>query len=404
MRPRTAVAVAFTSQAVGVGTVIGTLSLFVKPVSEGLGVSLAAISFGPSLIYLMLAVSGMVVGPWLDRGHIRSVMLVGGAVVSLGLLAASRSTSLAELGVICIATGFCLPMIGPLTGSSLVGKVVTEGRGQALGTLSIGAPAGGAAFALVAGFVIESFGWRTAWALFSVVVAAVILPMVVLFVPRRIRSSEEATPMPAGPAGPRSGAEAPGTQRRELLRTRDYLAMAVAQGAFAGSQMGWAFHVAPFLQGLGASTALASLVLAAGAALGVSGGLFFGWLVDRVSPRLVMLCLMITASAGYFALSLEMPLRFTIPCAFAVSFAAGGAMPSYTTLLTSRFGAASIGRALGMTNLFMLPFGFGIPPIAGAVVTATGSYAPALVGIACVLAFGALALTRLRSSAPEGGS
>ena len=64
----------------------------------------------------------------------------------------------------------------------------------------------------------------------------------------------------------------------------------------------------------------------------------------------------------------------------------GGFIPVYTTILARRFGPASIGRGMGLTNLFMLPVSAGAGPAAAAVFDVTGNYDGAL--LAFLAAFG----------------
>ncbi len=160
--------------------------------------------------------------------------------------------------------------------------------------------------------------------------------------------------------------------------------------------MGWAVHLAPYLQLLGATTPTASGVIAASSGLGVLGSLVFGTLVDRRSPRNVMMGVLLAYATGFSLLALEPALASAIAGSLAMGFIGGGLMPVYTTLLAKRFGPESLGRAFGLTNTFMLPLGFGLPPLAGFVVTTRGSYAPVLWALVGLYALGVFSLTRVQ--------
>jgi predicted MFS family arabinose efflux permease len=383
MQTRQAVAVAFTTQALAIGTTLGPISLFMRPIADDLGVSLATVGTGASLIFMMMAVSGMINGPQLDKGHIRRTMLTGAAVLTAALLGASRASTTWELGLCCIAVGACIPMLGPLSGATLVGKVAEQGRGRALGIMNIGAPAGSVSFTLLAGVLIENLGWRGTFAIYGCAVGVVAIPWILLVIPRSV-------------GAPSSADDDPGMTARELLDNFDFRLVAVAQGIAAGVAMGWAVHLAPYLQGLGATTAVASGVIAASSGLGVLGGVAFGQLVDRRHPRSVMVSVLLTNAAGFSLLALEPAFALAVAAAVGMGFIGGGILPVYTTLLARRFGPESLGRAFGLTNIFMLPLGFGLPPVAGFVASSRGSYALALWGLVTIYAVGALALTRVR--------
>jgi predicted MFS family arabinose efflux permease len=385
MQTRTAVAVAFMTQALAIGTTLGPISLFMRPIADEFGVSLATVGTGATLIFVMMAVSGMINGPQLDKGHIRRTMLTGAVLLALALLSASRVNTLWQLGLCCIAIGGSVPMLGPLTGSTLVGKVATEGRGRALGIMNIGAPAGSVAFALLAGVLIESIGWRGTFAIYGCVVGIIAPPWVLWAVPRSVMSAPKAN-------------DDSGLTPRELFSNIDFRLIATAQGIGAGLAMGWAVHLAPYLQGLGATTRGASGVIAAGSGIGVLGGLAFGYLVDRRNPRNVMIFVLLSNAAGFALLSANPALAYAAAVAIAIGFVGGGILPIFTTLLAKRFGPESLGRAFGLTNLFMLPLGLGLPPIAGYVMSTQGSYSVALWGMVGIYACGVFALTHVRGS------
>jgi MFS family permease len=174
------VAATFLAQAVAIGSTIGAYSLFVRPVVEEFGASMLAGSAGISLITMMLGVSGVPVGLWLDRGSPRRVMLTGVSILVAGLLLASQATALWQLGLACVFTGCGIPMLVPLTTAAVVGKTFDATRGRALGIANTGINIGGLVFALVAGFAIESWGWRAALQVFAVLAFVLAAPAIAL--------------------------------------------------------------------------------------------------------------------------------------------------------------------------------------------------------------------------------
>ena len=141
----------FLGQAVAIGATVGSFTLFVRPVATEFDAATSAVSSGAALLVMMLGVSGIGVGLWLDRAPARRVMLTGAAILATGLLVASRAQSLAGLAAACVLTGAGVPMLGPLTTAAVIGKAFDEGRGRALGIANTGVNVGGLVFASVAG-------------------------------------------------------------------------------------------------------------------------------------------------------------------------------------------------------------------------------------------------------------
>ena len=140
----------------------------------------------------------------------------------------------------------------------------------------------------------------------------------------------------------------------------------------------------------------ASAVIAGGSGLGMLGGLAFGMLVDRRSPRSLMLVIVASQAACFALLSSEPHLAIASAGAVTMGFVGGGILPTYMTLLAGRFGTQSLGRAFGLTNMFMLPLGLGLPPLVGFIVERHGSYSPALLGILTLFLVAAVLISRVR--------
>lgn len=399
-RARSIVAVAFLCQGVGVGSTLGAFTLFVDPVAEAFDSTRFEVSLGIAFMTTMLGLGGFFVGIWLDRGSIRTVMLTGATVATACLGLASQATSLWQLGALTLIAGCCIPMLGPLTAATLIGKAISEGRGRALGVANMGAPAGGLVFALIAGFTLEAWGWRGTLQLYAVLVASLGLPSVLATVPRDNRDLAPTVPQENGDA---RDADAPAEQwsPRRLLRTRDFLAAACGLGAIAGIGAGWSAHTAPFVSDMGGSVRWASTIVAVGAGMGIPGTLVFGTLADRVNGRVllhIVLAVMI-ASFSVFMLSPSPPV-ILVTMMF-LGLCNGGFLPVYAHLVTERFGAASLGRVMGVSNLFILPLGFGVPPMAGYLRDLQGSYTGAFAILIGIQIAGAIALSFYRGSGQE---
>ena len=393
-RGRRYVAVALTTQAVAVGTTLGSFSLFVQPLQEAFGAARWHISLAPTLIVLALAVSGMSLGPLLDRGAIRPVMLGGATLLSLSLLLASQATSLAWLALFCFTAGLAVPALGPMGGSTLVGRAFVRDRGRALGIVNLGGPVGIFCFASLSGLVLEFLDWHGTLALFGVLAAAIPIPLVLRFIPRHVDAVAEETPEPDA-----------GWTMGRLVQTRAFVLRALAFAVGVGIAAGWNSQVAVFLFGHGLSLRGAAGVVALAGSFAIVGTLTVGFLADRVRGELLLATLLTIQFTGGVVFVSGAPGEVIVPAVVLFGLTMGGFIPVYTSILARRFGPASIGRGMGLTNLFMLPVSAGSGPAAAAVFDATGSYDGALLvflGAFAVVLFG---LTRvIRNDRPTNAS
>jgi predicted MFS family arabinose efflux permease len=161
---------------------------------------------------------------------------------------------------------------------------------------------------------------------------------------------------------------------RRLLRAPVFLMSALVLGITIGTNAGWSAHLAPFVRDLGASTGQASLYIGSAQGIAILGTLGFGYLADRRSPTSLIAVLLAVQVACLTLFLAEPGLGWLAAGVLLFGLMGGAMMPVYSQLLAQRFGAASLGKAMGLSNLFLLPFGFGLPMIGGALRDSQGSY------------------------------
>jgi cyanate permease len=149
---------------------------------------------------------------------------------------------------------------------------------------------------------------------------------------------------------------------------------ALPLGIGMGTNAGWLAHLAPFLADVGATTTHAGSLRAASQGLAVIGTFGFGALADRRSSVAILATIFAFQIGSFFWLRSHPTLFVVSSIVVAVGILGGGIMPVCVHLLAERFGAGSLGRAVGLANLTMLPFGAGLPLLAGALRDAQGSY------------------------------
>ena len=364
---RSILAAALLTQGIAVGLTYGILPVFLEPLEAAFDAPRTQISAGQILMMLALTIGSMTTGVLLDRGHVRSVMLGGSGLLVAALVVASLAPNLWVLGLAAILAGLSVPSIGPLTAASLITRSFADERGRALGLMSMGPPLGAGLFAGLAGWLLLSFDWRETYRIFAVVAVIGLIPVIWLVVPARFEI-ESASPG-AGGAAP-----APSRGMGAVLRMPVFwwsaLIFALATGIFSG----WTVHVAAFLRGLGIDEAGSSSLLAVQYWMGVPGALVFGMLADRVSLTTLFVGMLGTGAAIFAGFSVgPSPLVVSVMCVVA-GFAFGGVVPLYMMLLGARMGPDALGRAMGLSNLVMLPIMAGAVLLAASNFEADGGY------------------------------
>jgi sugar phosphate permease len=388
----------------------------VLPVAEEFGATRASVAAGAALISGMLGISGIFVGTLFDRGLAKHVMATGALLQPACLIAASQARSLALLALLCMIAGALMPTVGPLASASVVGKTFGANRGRALGLVNTGVSVGGMLFSLIASAVLARHGWRATVLCFGLIALSVMVPAVWLGIPRSL--APEATPTPGGAAG---ASRSPNSQARtssapaqiatwtpaQLFRLPEFYACATTLGVGAGLASGWGAHNAAFFQDHGASTAAAARVVAIAQGLAIPGALLLGRLADRRGARNLLVVQLGVQALGFLLYRSEPPLAAMFAIAAAMGLASGGLVPVYTQLVVQRFGPLSLGRVMGLSNLFLLPVGVGMPPFVGFLHDRFGSYAIAhliFIGFLAIPIAGLLSFVSRHPAHPAGGA
>ena len=339
---------------VGVGSVTA-LSVFLQPVSEALGSSRAGISSVSSFAFLAMGVAGFGWGALADRYGTRSVMLAGSALLGLGLLAASRSTSLLEFQilfglVVGAASGSAFAPLMALTSSWFV-----RHRSLAVALVSMGLGIGTMTVAPLAGFVIELYDWRAALMTLAGLALFVVLPGAMLLRP----------PPPEGLAGefdPGSGGR--GMSVAEAFRSPQFTAIALTFLFCCAAHSGPILHMVSYATISGATGLTATGMLSTAGAGGLAGRIVMGLLADRFGARQTLVggLLLQAATISLYAATQDLQLLFVLSAFF--GFAYGGVMPLYAVLIREYFGARIMGTAFGAVTM-VSSIGMALGPLAG---------------------------------------
>ncbi|MEQ9643590.1 MAG: MFS transporter [Alphaproteobacteria bacterium] len=347
------VAFGMAASCVSVGSLLA-LSVFLAPVSAELGASQAGIASVFSLAFLAMGVAGFGWGALADRYGTRIVVLTGGALLGLGLLASSRATSLLEFqilfgGIVGAAAG---STFAPLT--ALTSSWFTRNRGLAVALVSMGMGIGTVTMAPLAGAVIEAYDWRTALVVLAGLATAVVVPGTLLL-----------RPAPSQPASDASGAGGDVSMTvGEAFRTPQFAAIALVFFCCCAAHSGPILHMVSYAAICGASPLTATGLLSSAGAGGLVGRIVMGLVADRVGAKQTLVAGLLLQSVAIVLYAATRDLEWLYVLSICFGFAYGGVMPLYAVLIREYFGARIMGTAFGAVTM-VSSIGMALGPLAG---------------------------------------
>src|SRR4051812_11224181 len=157
-----------------------SLPVFLRPISEETGWSVAGISSAMTIAFLAMAFGSIAWGTLADRIGTRPVVLIGAVLIAASIALASRATSLIQFQLVfgllvgAATSAIFAPMMACVTGwfdthRSLAVSLVSAGMGMAPMTMSP-----------LAAWIISSHDWRTSMLVIAALAAAVMIPVSLL--------------------------------------------------------------------------------------------------------------------------------------------------------------------------------------------------------------------------------
>jgi predicted MFS family arabinose efflux permease len=264
--------------------------------------------------------------------------------------------------------------------STAVSSVFTKGRSFALSVMLSGTAIGQMS-PMLAGWLIEDYGWRQAYLLIGCGWGGLGFVLVMLF----FRDAREQGRR-SGIAAPVS-ADLPGLSVAEAVRDSRVLRIGVANIFLTLVGSGITVHLVPILGSAGLTRGDAVALAALGGIAGIGGKLAAGWVLDRVQGSLVPFSCFSLSAIGYALLLYGTGSKSTLGAAVLVMGFAGGTGLQITTYLISRYaGLRNFGKIFGTISSAMM-LGTSIGPVfAGRMYDITGNYTLLLtIGIPLVL-------------------
>ncbi len=359
---------------IGIGAML-SLAVFLQPIAADTGWSRSGISMAATLDFLCMGAAAFLWGMMSDRFGTRVVVLLGSVLLGLGLVAASRATTLLEFqllfGVLIgVAAGsFYAPMMAAAT------AWLEHRRNLAVALVSAGMGIGSMTVAPLAAWLIGAFDWRAAMLVIGAVAWVLLIPAALLVrQPPDAASGGEAAFAASAAVG-----DYPLTARQAVL-TPQFAAIALTHFACCAAHSGPIFHMVTYATICGLAPMLAVSVFGVAGLAGLGGRIGLGMIADKIGAKPVLVAgLFVQALAvGAYLFVGALGEFYTLSVIFGLAY--GGVMPLYAVLVRDYFGQRIMGTMFGAVSMFA-SLGMAIGPWAGGFVFDTyGSYAWLYIG------------------------
>ena len=341
---------------IAIGSIF-SLPVFLQPMSAATGWSRTAISLAMTFNFLAMGVASFGWGMLMDRFGPRIVLLAGSCVLGLGLVLASRTSSVEEFqfcyGVLVGAGGGAIfaPLMATVAGwfdrqRSLAVSLVSAGMGVAPMTV-----------APIAAMLVSTYDWRFSQLLIGITVWALLLPAAFLI--------RRAPALTIG-GGARRVAESPMTVRAALTSPQ----FAVLAGTFflcCATHSGPLFHTVSYAITCGLSVTTAVSIYSVEGLSGLVGRIAFGLLGDRFGAKRTFVSglLLQAAAVGCYFFARQQLEFYSVAVVF--GFAYAGVMPLYAVLMRENFPLSIMGTVVGAGSMAS-SLGMALGPLAGGVI------------------------------------
>ena len=390
------VALTVLMQIFSLGIFLYSFGVVLIPWTHSFQVSRAELTMIPVAIQVTTGIASPFVGHFIDRLPTKPAILTGIGSTVLSLVLLSQATSFWQVMLISVLpVVIAIKLAGPLLAQAVTAKWFRSRLGLALAVSAAGGSLGGLVMPPIIQWMIGFSDWRSAYLYLAAGAAVIFIPIALLL-----------KEPPVADTPPRQAAD---VSRGDaslttfgILSDRIFLFAAIGLGIIVAVQMVLQYNLPAIGHDNGISPARAALLLSALSTGAIVGKPIWGIIVDRVSAHAVYLvvscCYLLSISLMLGALGTVGYVHLLLS-ALAAGFGSGAISPFLGVVLVKRFGAANIGKTLGLAYPFLNLSALG-PVVAAYAYSQTGSYNVGLLILAgCVLVSAVVIVRSLRMEA-----
>ncbi len=362
------------------GLTSNALTLFLPKWSAELNVPISQLQLPLGAMLIMCALISPLIGSLADKYPSRILFGCGLGGMSVFYLAMSWATAVWQMiALYGLVASISLTLVTGIPANALISRWFVRRLGLALGLSTFGAILGGVLLPPLVAALLPTFGWRAIWRGVGLVVGLIVLPLMLIVIRNR-PTEREGLHYVSGK--PRDNGAHQLTMRDILTRGKFWL-LVVIYLPILGLHMGAAQNLAPYAANHGLSSQSAGILVSVLSFSQLVAMVILGMLSDRFGNRLLFAGLGITMAIGAAILAFGTTLPAAALGAMIMGFG-GGILILLTSAIVAEFGAEGVGRGYGLCMLF-LPVAALSPFVIARTREATGSYAPAFLGMAALV-------------------
>jgi sugar phosphate permease len=364
------------------------IGIFQQPMINEFGWSRLKFSAPMTIGTILGGILGLGVGPWMDRHGARGVMSLAGITLGAVFVLMGSVQSLWQHYVLqalarTITAGAFFMVV-----SIIIPKWFVAKRGRATAYAGMGGRLGHIVLPLFAQKVIAVANWRTAWISMGILIwTLAVIPVLLFF----RRTPEDMGLLPDGakeinPSYNRKSADNPKEVSlnsfsnevsfgpREVMRTRAFYCILLAQALLAFVISGTHFHWFSYLTGMGISESDAVATMAVSPLAGIPMTLLAGFLSERFHVRYILIVAYLGFGATMFILVNISTTQMAYIFGIALGATSGVTFTVSMIVWADYYGRGSIGAIRGLTAPIQMTTNALGPLVAALTFDLTGSY------------------------------
>jgi MFS family permease len=376
-----------------------TLSVFLKPLTEDLGVSRGVFSLLRSGEILIGASMAPLVGPLVDRYGGRWLMAGGALVAGLGFVLLSQVSAfwqflLLRWLLVTIGGVFMCHMVVSVT----ISRWFVRKRGRAIAIASLGQGLSKVLIPIVTASLFVWLGWRWTWSIFGIITLVLVVIPALLFMQRSPEDmgltpdgGDEVTEVHTGPIS-RSAARREEELKadivwswKEVLRTQTFWIICFIYGMANVGIAGLNLHVFAYVTDIGFEPIVAATVMSIIAMAQLGSTLLWGVTGERIEVRKASMIMFVIQAAGLATVIATHQLApvYVGFCLYGIGL--GGSWVLQELIWATYYGRVSLGMVRGLGILITHAVGAAGAPFFGFIHDVTGSYQSSFIMFAIAL-------------------
>jgi sugar phosphate permease len=393
---------------VGVGVLVhiagtfafsSTLSIFLKPITEELGVTRGAFSLIRTFEIGVAALIVPLLGSWIDRYGGRGILVLGVLMEGAGLLLSSLVQTFWQFVLVrCSLVIAGEALLGSLVINVTIAQWFVRKRGRAMAIANLGTGLAKLGIPLVAASLFVLIGWRNTWAVFGIIAPLLVVAPALIFVRRRpedIGLHPDGEPPATGESlgqsnrsgGPRR--RAPTTEsswtRPEILRLPAFWLLVITFGIASIGIAGLNLHIFSYVTDVGYSPLIAASFMSTIALTQLGSTLPWGMLADRYDVRKVSCFQFLIQCVGLVVITTSADIRLVYAGFVLYGTGLAGSFVLREVIWANFFGRMSLGTVRGLSLFFSHLFAASGAPFFGFLHDRTGSYNLSFTIFSCAL-------------------